>query len=154
MGVPVNVYKLCQSAKVNECVFTACVYTLPCYRLTIIIITIIYSLTARVVGAPQMISQLVFSLSPRSPLPSGTWRTPGLSILWCRLPPSSSAFSSSPFHCALQDGFGQTLWTGDMSIQLQFASFSTLRRSSCGPIACWIFGTDFLVGNIVFVWDA
>ena len=27
-----------------------------------------------------------------------------------------SALSSSPFHCALQDGFGQTCWTGDMTI--------------------------------------
>ena len=34
-----------------------------------------------------------------------------------------SVLSSSPFHCALQDGFGQTWWTEDMSIPLQFASF-------------------------------
>ena len=33
-----------------------------------------------------------------------------------------SAWSSPPFRCALQDGFGQTCWTGDMSIPLQFAS--------------------------------
>ena len=33
-----------------------------------------------------------------------------------------SALSSSPFHCALQDGFGQTWWRGDMTIPLQFAS--------------------------------
>ena len=32
------------------------------------------------------------------------------------------SLSSSPFHCAFQDGFGQTWWTGDMSIPLQFAS--------------------------------
>ena len=42
-------------------------------------IIIINPLTARVVGAPQMILQPVFSISPRSPLPSGTCRTPGLS---------------------------------------------------------------------------
>ena len=47
-------------------------------------------LTARIVGAPQMILQPVFSIFPCSPLPSGTWRTPGLSILWCCLPTSSS----------------------------------------------------------------
>ena len=29
--------------------------------------------------------------------------------------------SSSPFHCASQDGFGQTWWTGDMTIPLQFS---------------------------------
>ena len=46
----------------------------------IIIIVIINSLTARVVGAPQMILQPVFSIFPCSPLLSGTCRTPGLSI--------------------------------------------------------------------------
>ena len=35
---------------------------------------------ARVGGAPQMILQPVFSIFPCSPLPSGTCRTPGLSI--------------------------------------------------------------------------
>ena len=40
----------------------------------------IYRLTARVVGALQMISQPVFSIFPCSSLPSGTCRTPGLSI--------------------------------------------------------------------------
>ena len=48
------------------------------------------SLTAMVVGAPQMILQPVFSIFPCSPLPSGTWWTPGLSIPWCCLPTSSS----------------------------------------------------------------
>ena len=47
----------------------------------IIIIIIIYSLTATVVVAPQKISQPVFSIFPCSPPPSGTCRTPGLSIL-------------------------------------------------------------------------
>ena len=51
---------------------------------------LIYPLTARVVGAPQMISQPVSSIYPCSPLPSGTSRTPGLSIPWCCLPSSSS----------------------------------------------------------------
>ena len=34
--------------------------------------------------------QPVFSIFPCSPLPSGTWRTPGLSIPWWCLPTSSS----------------------------------------------------------------
>ena len=34
---------------------------------------LIYPLTTRVVGAPQMISQSVSSISPHSPLPSETW---------------------------------------------------------------------------------
>ena len=64
-----------------------------------------------------------------------------------------SALSSSPFHCALQDGFSRTWWTGDMSIPLQFASLYD------GQVFVWSgclldLGTDFLVVNIVFVWDA
>ena len=54
------------------------------------IINMTYPLTARVIGAPQMISQPVCSIFPCSPLPSGTWRTPDLSIPWCCLPTSSS----------------------------------------------------------------
>ena len=52
-------------------------------------IIIINPLTARAVGAPQMILQPVFSIFPCSPPPSGTCRTPGLSIPWCCLPTSS-----------------------------------------------------------------
>ena len=37
-----------------------------------------------------MILQLVSSIFPCSPLPSETWRTPGLSIPWCCPPTSSS----------------------------------------------------------------
>ena len=49
-------------------------------------------LTARVIGASEMISQPVFPIFPCSPLPSGTCQcqTPGLSIPWCCLPTSSS----------------------------------------------------------------
>ena len=65
-------------------------------------------------------SFLFFFSSFCSLLPSGTWRTPGLSSPWCCLPTSSSvsvsALSSSPLHCALQDAFGQTWWTEDMSL--------------------------------------
>ena len=51
---------------------------------------IIYPLTTRVVRAPQILSQPVFSIFPCSPLSSGICRTPGLSIPWCCLPISSS----------------------------------------------------------------
>ena len=50
------------------------------FIIIIIIIIIINSLTAKVVGAPQMILQPVFSIFPCSPLPSWTCRTQGLSI--------------------------------------------------------------------------
>ena len=42
--------------------------------------SLIYPITTRVVGAPQLILQPVSSIFPCSLLPSGTWRTPGLSI--------------------------------------------------------------------------
>ena len=51
---------------------------------------LIYPLTVRAIGAPQMISQPVSSIFPCSSLPSGTYQTPGLSIPWCCLPTSSS----------------------------------------------------------------
>ena len=56
----------------------------------IIIIIIIYPLTMRVVGAPQIIWQPVSFIFLCSSLPSGTWWTPGLSIPWCCLLTSSS----------------------------------------------------------------
>ena len=63
-------------------------YVLPDHITFIFII--IYPLTARVAGAPQMISQTVSSIFLCSPLPSGSWQTPGLSTPWCCLPTSSS----------------------------------------------------------------
>ena len=49
------------------------------------------------------------------------WDLPN-NIPCCCLPTSSSVLSSSPIHCALQDGFGQTWWTENMTKPLQFAS--------------------------------
>ena len=43
-----------------------------------------------------MILQPVFSFFPCSPLPSGTCRTPGLSIPWCCLPTSSFVPDCTP----------------------------------------------------------
>ena len=51
---------------------------------------LIYPITMRVFGALQMISQPVSSIFPFSPLPSGTWGTPGLSSPWRCLPTCSS----------------------------------------------------------------
>ena len=64
-----------------------------------------------------------------------------------------SALSSSPFHCALQDGFGQTWWMGDMTITLQFASFYDRQEFFMWSNFLLDLGTDFLIGNMVFVWD-
>ena len=65
-----------------------------------IIIIIVYPLTARVVGAPQMILQPVFFLSifPCSPPPSGTCRTPGLSIPWQKLIALESCIARESAH--------------------------------------------------------
>ena len=72
-------------------------------------LSLIYALPAEVVGAPQMTLQPVSSIFLCSALPSGTWRTPGLSIHWrCLNTPFSVCLVFFPFHCALQDGFGQT----------------------------------------------
>ena len=62
-----------------------------------------------------------------------------------------SALSSSPFHCTLQDSFGQTLQTGDMTIPLPFVSLY-----ECLEVFVWSdclldLDIDFLVGNVVFV---
>ena len=117
----------------------------------IIIIIIIYPLTARVVGAPQMISRPVFSIFPCSPLPSGTWRTPGLSIPWCCLPTSSSAclVFFPPFTVPCKMAFARP--DGDMTIPLQFASLYGGQEVFVWSSCLLDLGTDFLVGNMVFV---
>ena len=112
---------------------------------------IIYPLNTRVVGAPQMISQPVSSTFLCSPLPSGTCRTPSPDVVFPPLP--LSALSSSPFHRALQDGFGQTWWTGNMTIPLQFASLYDRQEVIVWSNCLLDLGTDFLIGNMVFVWD-
>ena len=64
-----------------------------------------------------------------------------------------SALSSSPFHCDLQDGFGHTWWTGNMTIPLQFASLYYRQEVFVWSNCLLDLGTDCLVGNMVFVWD-
>ena len=115
---------------------------------------LIYPLAAWVFGAPQMISQPVSSIFPCSPLPSGTCRTPILSIPWCCLPTSSSVcLVFFPFSLYLARCFGQTWWTGDMTIPLQFASLYNGQEVFVWPDCLLDLGTDFLVDNMVFVWD-
>ena len=64
-----------------------------------------------------------------------------------------SASSSSPFHCVLhlQDGFGQTCWTGDMTIPLQFESLYDGQEVFLWSNCLLDLGTDFLIGNMVLV---
>ena len=107
---------------------------------SIVIVIIINPLTKRVVGAPQMILQPVFSIFPCSPLPSGTCRTPGLSIPWRCLPASSSVclvffpLSLCLARWLLPDLMNRETWPYHCNLGL----FTTVRRSSCGPLACRI----------------
>ena len=91
--------------------------------------TFTYPLTARVVGVPQMTSQPVSSIFfsvLHCLLGRGELETcPFPDVVFPPLP--VSALPSSPFHCALQDGFGQTWWKGDMSIPLQRRGKWTLK---------------------------
>ena len=65
-----------------------------------------------------------------------------------------SALSSHPVHCALQNGFGQTWWTRDVSLPLHFASLYGGHEVFVWSDYLLDHGTDFLVGNMVFVSDA
>ena len=111
---------------------------------------LIYPLTTRVVGAPQTISQPVSSIFPvlHCPLGLGELQAcPFPDVVYPPLP--LSALSSPPFHCALQDGFGQAWWTWDMTIPLQFASLYDVQEVFVWYICLLDLGTDFLVGNMV-----
>ena len=105
-----------------------------------LIIIIIYHLITRVVWAPQMISQPVSSIFPCFPLPSGTWRTPGMSIPWCCLPTSFFCLPcllppfTVPFKMVLAGPDEQEMCPYHFSLHL----FTMVRRSLCGPISCWI----------------
>ena len=99
---------------------------------------LIYPLTARLVGAPQMILQLVSSIFPCSPLPSGTWWTPGLSILWFCLPTSSPVcLVFFPLSLCLARWFLQDPMNGTCPYHCSLCLFM-LVRSSCGLTAWWI----------------
>ena len=110
-----------------------------------VMIIISHPLSARVVGAPKMILQPVFSIFPCSPLPSGTCRTPGLSIPWCCLPTSSSAcrvfFPISLCLCKMVLARPDEWETWPY----HFCVSTTVRRSSCGPIAYWILAQTSLL---------
>ena len=118
-----------------------------------IIMIIIYPLTTRVVGAPQMVSQPVSSISPSSPLPFGTWRTPNLYIPWCCPPTSFSVFLVFfPLPLCLARWFWPDLMNGRHDLPLQFTS---LYHGQEAFLWCLLgLGTNFLVGKKVFVWDA
>ena len=103
------------------------------------IIIIIYSLTARVVGAPQMISQPVSSIFFCSPLPSGIWRTPGLFIPWrCLSTTSSLCLVICPLSLCLTRCFLPDLMIGRRDYTTAVCVSLPWSGGLRGPIACWI----------------
>ena len=115
---------------------------------------IIYFLPARVVGAPQMMSQPVSSIFPVLHCPLGLAELQACPFPNVVSPPLPlSALSSAPFLCALQDGSGQTWWTGDMTIPLKFVSLYDGQEVFVWSDCLLDLGTDFLVGDMLFVWD-
>ena len=99
---------------------------------------LIYPLTMRVIGTPQMLSQAVSSIFPCSPLPFGTWWIPSLSIPWCCLPHSSS---DCLVFFSLSLCLARWFWPHHCSLCL----FMMVRRSLCGLIACWILAQTSLL---------
>ena len=130
-------------------------YFSKAHQLSLQFIIIINPLTARVVGAPQMIFCNQFSpFFPVLHCPLGLAELqacPFPDVVFLPLP--LSTLPSSPFLCAVQDGFGQTWWTGNMTIPLQFASLYDRQEIFMWSNCLLDLGMDFLVGNMVFVWD-
>ena len=119
---------------------------------SIIIVVIINPLPAKVVGAPQMILQPVFSIFPCSPLPSGICLTPGLSIPWCCLPTSSSiCLAFFPLSLCLARWFWPDLVNGKHDHTT--AVCVSLRSSGDFHVVQLPAGSwhGFLFGNMVFV---
>ena len=50
-----------------------------------------------------------------------------------------SALSSSPFHCALQDGLARRDEQERSTYHFSLRLFMVVRKFLCRPIACWIF---------------
>ena len=89
-----------------------------------------YPLIAEVVGAQQMTSKPVSSISLCSPLPSGTWRIPGLFIPWCCLLTCFSVFLVFfPLSLCLVRWFWPDLMNGRHSLHFSLHLFTIVRRS-------------------------
>ena len=116
---------------------------------TSLISHLIYTLTERVVGAPQMIRNLFTPFSSVLHCPLGLGESGPVHSLCCLPASSSVCFVFFPLSLCHARWF----WPDLMNARPYHCSlrlFTMVRRSSWGPIACWI-GTDFLVGNMVFV---
>ena len=108
-----------------------CVIGPPVIIIIIIIIIIINPITARVVGAPQMILQPVFSIFPCSPPPSWTCRNSGLSIPWCCLPTS---FSVCLVFFPLSPCFARWFWPDLMNGKHDYTTAVCISLRSSGGL--------------------
>ena len=103
--------------------------------------SLIYPFTARVVGAPQIVSKPVSSIfllfstglwdfANSRPVHSLMLSSHLFFCLPCLFPPFTV-----PCKMVLARPDERETWPYHCSLRL----FTTVRRSSCGPIACWIF---------------
>ena len=103
------------------------------------LIIIIYPVTTKVVGAPQIILQPVSSIFPCSPLPSDLANSRPVHSLMLSshlflCPPCLLSPFTAPCKMVLARPDERETWQYHCSLRL----FTIVRRSSCGPIACWI----------------
>ena len=110
----------------------------------IIIVIIISSLTARVVGAPEMISQPVSSTFSVIYCPLGLYQfqaCPFSDVVFPPLPLSALSFPPFAVPCkmVLARPDERETWPYHCSLRL----FTMVMRSSCGLIACWIMARTF-----------
>ena len=107
-----------------------------CYEyLFITTIIVIYPLTARVVGAPQMISHQFPPFFPVLHCPLGHGELQAYPFPNVVHPtPSSVCLFFFPLSLCLERWY----WSDLMNGRHDDTSAVCVRRSSCGPIACWI----------------
>ena len=99
--------------------------------------TFTYPFTTRDAGAPQVTPQPVSSIFLCSQLPSGSWRTLGLSIPWCCLPHFHClSCLLPPFTVPCQVVLARPDEREACSYRCSLRLSTMVRRCSCGPIAC------------------
>ena len=116
------------------------------------LIIIICSLTARVVGAPQMNSPPVFSIFPVLHCPLGLDELQTVNSLMLSSS-SSVCLVFFPLSLCLARWFWPDLMNGTHEHTTVVCVSLPWSRGPCVVRCLLDLGTDFLVGNMVFVWD-
>ena len=112
-----------------------------------------YPINMKPIGAPQMTSQPISSIFLCSSMPSGTSWTPGLSIPWCCLP---TFFSACLVFFPLSRCLARQFWSDLMNGRHVHTTSVCVYYGQ--KVYMWSdcllnLGIDFLIGNMVFVWD-